>query len=1524
MRIIWLLLFGLLDLVRGCFPGCLVCGVGGRCKFCDVFSGLYLQGDVCVSTSIHGCAVLDLYGVCLNCEQSFYLDTITGTCVGISAEFLVPNCTVHSGFGVCSSCEGGFYVSSGACTVASDAPENCMTPDSFDPKKCLACKTGFLLAVDRGSCNLPPESPNCALFSPLECRGCAAGAVDDPAAFQKANFALDSAPGLGRTFRVLGLLIGGGVASSRRCVKTTVEHCVNFEAFNRCIECEVGYFLAGPTTCIAHPPPRLANCAAYATASTCRVCQARYFVSATGGCEAVVPVANCAAYDSGASTTSCVACESGFFLASGVCSARTAVLPNCKEPRFDADSCGVCASGYVLAQSGGCVEAVAFCATHKTPVGASAECELCERGYYLNTNQCIYAPIANCAKVAANQNCAECAQGYYLSAAGAGCIAHSPLSRCTHYSTTSADHCEACEAGFALLHLTAACIAAPAVPNCSEYGDGGCAKCFSGYLVNANVAGGCGLCVESASFPNCSALVNSRCTTCTSGFYLDGSWACQAIASYIAAGCRLFGAGGECVGCEDGRLLSVATNADVCATSAEVMTTTSCIRWRAGVCVECETGTFYESESGSCVTTCNAGVELVSLTIASGLVRRNDGPRCRASGLASSSNCAFALPANESPTGQSFCLACTASLPMFGTGQQGVTLPAVVRSGAADVSFFYRSPAVSCPYNFNRTISGCLLYTELTATTVGCLKCSAGLTGAAMAGYLADCSTPVTGCAAVGFVGLASSGARKLGSTETPLEVFTSCTKCTTGTPVMFLGKTANGYRYSVFNLTASTPSGASAPAAGVAQTCSALTAADLQLPGQPVLVAGCGIYVFLVDVAKSVDGSLKCAACSPGSAPTFSNGFVATCTAISNCKTAGTAFNTCGACADGFAWSFDAEGVDASSCREAPSGCAAARAVGDCAVCGQNATRRADGKCQWPTQSNCVGFADSETPVGASDMSIAIERAYKGHGCSGCGTGFARMSQSRRICRGEGTPPSPITASDSLTLPGCLSHGLADVGGQTVIVCSECRSGFVADAVGLSCFSADGLPNCIVASDETTCSQCKAGFVKIGSGCVAPATEHCEAAAKVNGAAVCVGCANGYYPDAGICKQGEIDYCEVFAAGGSCVKCLRGYVLLSLRDGAKYCFPIPAEMNCAVVNAVRLANSELLCDTCLPGYRLETRDRDQCTRFAASDSGCASYDFTGEFASSSLACLACEPGRYLDSTTKQCLARVRALGACLDVSPSVDSCITCETGYFVGPDGDCLPDPAGVAPRTITGCATPAADGGCAACQDGLALLSGECRTAQAQNCLTFASETACRTCPANLQLLNTNGVLNCGSASVGGSSCLRAAEESPHACVVCAAGFFASAAGVCQPVTAIIANCRVYANATACSACETGFALSPAATECVPASEIADDFDPECGDLLVASPYICAACEPGYLLAEGACTACPDPKTCFVCAPGDPPQCLICASGFYMTPQGTCLSSVQKIQDQYVPNPLSHPLVPTFTFLGLLLLLI
>ena len=173
----FLILFSLIVCVSSkCSKGCLRCNDQDECLYCDVIEGYYLNSyKNCVLNKIERCAVMSQEGLCIQCEDFSYLDSLKNICIEVPLINKIDKCLTYSDLFTCVKCEQFYYVSNNTCKEVPKNIVNCLNFKIDNYEICLECSKGYVLNHDGSECLPIINIDNCLGYSIQTCDECNPG-----------------------------------------------------------------------------------------------------------------------------------------------------------------------------------------------------------------------------------------------------------------------------------------------------------------------------------------------------------------------------------------------------------------------------------------------------------------------------------------------------------------------------------------------------------------------------------------------------------------------------------------------------------------------------------------------------------------------------------------------------------------------------------------------------------------------------------------------------------------------------------------------------------------------------------------------------------------------------------------------------------------------------------------------------------------------------------------------------------------------------------------------------------------------------------------------------------------------------------------------------------------------------------------------------------------------------------------------------------------------------------------------------
>ena len=711
---------------------------------------------------------------------------------------------------------------------------------------------------------------------------------------------------------------------------------------------------------------------------------------------------------------------------------------------------------------------------------------------------------------------------------------------------------------------------------------------------------------------------------------------------------------------------------------------------------------------------------------------------------------------------------------------------------------------------------------------------------------------------------------------------------------------------------------------------------------------------------------SVFCIACKPGYRPTRVTSAVGLlmvyeCTQISNTKCAGsTWFNLCSECAVDHCYKFDptTKTVLFDSCISfTDSNCYAADDTDPanvfCVYCKKGFSLNIDGKCERINSAKCVGNQFNlnfkfHSKFESDQHAIGMILAPTGSGCQKCESSYLALLQpsTEYVCTTSTYLEAGTFPETTKVIANCVNFTANKTTGD--LECKVCAETYILTDE-FKCSLQTDSPDCLIALADKTCKTCREGFAEQKGVCHKKEIENCleyqEGPAVVS--QTCLKCAPDYYPFEKKCAKGELGMCKELKNKDECIECQPNHHLIVAKDGKSYCFPIDPELNCETL-ADKLVDGMVECTFCKFEFSLSTGatafNSTVCMDFQHTDN-CLTYDFTSQISTSTFNCKLCSEDFYVGPLFN-CLARENVHKKCIEFQPSADECKKCEVGYFVSPDKlGCTEFPIGVKgcrlyaskteclgcienmflqeglcvpieePKRLAECVYYEDEKNCSLCTAKFAVVEGKCVEAQAVDCLTYDSPTACASCPPDFGFKDEDGIRNCVEKQV--SKCVSSEEFFPFKCLVCAKEYFPND-GSCFEVATVIEFCNVYDSGNTCTTCQEGKTLTSDKQFCIDDDFVKTKVDFNCQYSFISAQSNCNKCEKGFIMtADGVCEACTQSTLedgCYVCNPHDQSKCVLCSPGFYQTKDFVCLPNVSQPEPEEEEKPVTpdEPVIP------------
>ena len=393
-------------------------------------------------------------------------------------------------------------------------------------------------------------------------------------------------------------------------------------------------------------------------------------------------------------------------------------------------------------------------------------------------------------------------------------------------------------------------------------------------------------------------------------------------------------------------------------------------------------------------------------------------------------------------------------------------------------------------------------------------------------------------------------------------------------------------------------------------------------------------------------------------------------------------------------------------------------------------------------------------------------------------------------------------------------------------------------------------IENCEVASlnhFSSPCLQCKPNYVLdiVQGKCVSvnfsKIVPDCY---RYSNLSTCLSCNPDHYIEIGKCIKSEtlLEGCIFYSSDGICSECEMDKFL---DKDINECREFPKATSCSVYNNLR-------CDQCKVGY---AQDLNFYLRFTPSDSNIESF-----------AVNQANYSQVSQSKDENCFPL--NVPNC-KVHETADTCLECESDYFVTVDRKCEAYPQ----NRINNCKVYSDKTTCQECEILYKLESNKCvRRSLLPHCARYVANTdACAECVAGKALLSGS----CTTRVKSTANCQKLKAE--DGCEECAEGYLRNDLLECFPK---IEYCESHVSAGSdrgkCDGCDSDHFL-PAGTPAMSCTE--KEHQPYC-ITPTTNANTCNACATGYYLTGGKCHA----YTIDFCNQFNPNEdkCLSCIDGF------------------------------------------
>lgn len=1199
-------------------------------------------------------------------------------------------------------------------------------------------------------------------------------------------------------------------------------------------------------------------------------------------------------------------------------------------------------------------------------------CEKCEDLFFLEIDNvsCTKNSVMNCAKSRDKEDlCFECVNKFYLD--GDTCRPHDNISNCEIYESGIKNKCKKCNRNYLHFKQSSVCIKGNSIEDCEIYlNDSACSVCEIGFVLNSEKK--CQLFEEDSKCIEINSL--NKCVNCEEGYF---RWSltnkCTDILNYQSEYCQKFNITDDKIQCEECKNESYFisfNNFSVCLENDDlhiVNKVANCfIHFYVDEiikCKECEVGFFLDPENNSCIKNCPETIILIDLSFDSSekITLKKDKNICK---NINQTECFYAIQTNEVSEENYICVKCKENhYPFFDyqslnpiLGQSHIV---EIIDDKINYNILNQNHGVECgnPQNNNynvennfNPINNCEFYqkTEDPSIIFKCIKCKNGRTGVANNGFIETCEEVIEDCDdSIIYKNLILPSSIDHESNKITLQMLSSCSKCNNNKlPVIFL-KNGSKLEIAPFSKLESIPHTIDQLPNNNLMKCLTLTHEDFSLQisqNFDSIPSNCGFILYYTQIEKSgdmlSDPSIVCAACKPGFKPVFTSSIIVNCEIIENCNfesILNVYYNRCASCISGFMWDWDSDSnsFDFQKCTGSlePHCESFSSSDNKCKSCKTGYYLNIDSKCEKLQLANCqqnfLNFSDFSFSTTKIRLGVNLFKALENHGCSSCEIGYILFQFNDKICLESSYLKEGIFNPLTKFITNCKNY----IMDNNTLKCQNCILGYIPKFNKLECISLTfSLESCLIAESETLCDECITNKVLIKGKCESPIIPNCEIYQADATVQTCQKCSKGFYLQDNSCLFGSILNCMYYNSQTTCQTCNENYQLVIIKNFKHYCYPIPIIQNCEDYSATfNIMNMN--CQKCKSGYIKSTKIEDIVPYLCLNHnliSNCEEYNFENTLSNSSMNCMLCENGYFLDSIN--CEKRVNTDINCELYEQLEDYCQICKQGYYLSENKkNCIGYPKGIfgcieylsletcikcqsdyylkeniceeieEDRKIQNCQVHSEPLKCHECSLGFVIKNDECLPLIAQNCLTAKDENTCQTCPKNYGLKPEPPITNCVQKT--DPNCVKFENPYPFKCQKCTIDYYSTKEeGICKSVNTPIKGCLEYIDSLTCSKCENNKVLSKLKDKCLSSDYLVGLIDKNCVNSFMELESGCETCLPGnYFDHDGVCVSCPEngiSSGCFYCDYRDNGKCVLCTENYFMDQQGRCvLEAVEQV---------------------------
>lgn len=625
-----------------CSKGCLFCTTPTTCGLCDQSTGWVLDSSTKQCTSLSqsttNCKTKSITGICLQCEDGFYLNG--EECNVLSEKNYISNCAWFDK-NECRLCERNYFFNGETCQEAGEKLEGCEFYNfENNGQSCLLCSSGKVLSDGRCIEDVKNDE-NCAHFVDFECQECAHGFRIQPNMLLHTLFSGTTNP----DFTIHDFFKSQEVPFYRPpalvCSQIEIPNCETFSLDGSCEKCEAGYSLVGED-CQIVSDSAVASCKTFRDLETCIQCDEDFYLDPSGNCLQINPQQFCLEYKETSTKSECLTCFNSFYLSQNLSCLRRIYsrnIPSCEILSSREDTCQSCQSGFFLSNDKlSCFQEIMNCKEYlpSTRESGGLSCRKCASGHHFDVEgNCVLGAVENCSEFKLYVNeCEVCEQGHFLEKTTGTCVKHAAISACNGYDLFSRDKCQKHFADYRELVVLNKCVPVTIIDKCVKYSRENfltfldsynksvttsiefwknafstkCDDCEAGYEPSSEKDS----CVTLTSIQNCNKMSNSKCIECQADMVLNSDEICiepwPFKTSFCSKQSETYASLG-CLKCEDDSLHFPMQSSTICVNESNPILTqnvsNNCTLFQINAdnskkCVSCESGFSLNKDTSSC------------------------------------------------------------------------------------------------------------------------------------------------------------------------------------------------------------------------------------------------------------------------------------------------------------------------------------------------------------------------------------------------------------------------------------------------------------------------------------------------------------------------------------------------------------------------------------------------------------------------------------------------------------------------------------------------------------------------------------------------------------------------------------------------------------------------------------------------------------------------------------------------------------------------------------------------------------